>query len=539
MAFERNTPAYRAVTALLAGLAAGLAHPPFGLLLGLLGYSLILLRLETLTAPRPLRAAFWLGWLAGLGYFGVSTWWIAEPFLVDARLYGWMAPFAVVLMGGGLALLWGVAALVYRALSPKGIGKVLVFAGVFASAEWLRGHLLTGFPWNLPGESWRAGGAMSQSAAWAGAYGLTWITLALAATPALLMLPLSRRSRVGALLVAGLVMIGLYAGGGGRLAASRQQHAAVDAPMIRIVQANIDQKRKWKPENLQLIFDTYLALSTGPTPISPDVIIWPEGALPAVIDALLAPGSPYAVRLRDAIQPTQTLLMGANRVEADSAGKARYFNTLVALRRDGSGLRVVGIYDKHRLVPFGEFLPLGDLAGRIGLRSLVHMEEDFTPGPRPRTLHLPGLPPLQPLICYEALFPGLSLATPDDRAAWILNISNDAWFGATSGPLQHLNIASYRAIEQGLPIIRATPTGVSAVIDAQGRIVPGRRLGLGAFGVIDARLPPPTEPTPYSLLGDWLFGGMLVLSIGAWIAGRAPPRLWRSKMGSDPTLGAI
>ena len=520
ISFRRNTAAYRAVTTLLAGLAAGLAHPPFGLLVGLLGYSLILLRLETLITPRPMRATFWLGWLAGLGYFGVSTWWIAEPFLVDPRLYGWMAPFAVVLMAGGMALFWGFAALVYRALRPQGIGKVLVFAGVFAAAEWLRGHLLTGFPWNLPGESWLAGGAMSQSAAWAGAYGLTWITLALAATPALLVLPLSRRSRFGAVLVAGLILIGLYAGGAGRLAASRQEGVALEAPLIRIVQANIDQKRKWKPENLQLIFDTYLALSTAPAAMAPDVIIWPEGALPAVIDDLLAPGSPYAARLRDAIQPTQTLLMGANRVEADPAGRTRYFNTLVALRRDGPGLRVVGVYDKYRLVPFGEFLPLGGLAGRIGLRSFVHMEEDFTPGPRPKPLHLPGLPPLQPLICYEALFPGLSLASPDDQAAWILNISNDAWFGATSGPLQHLNIASYRAIEQGLPMIRATPTGVSAVIDAQGRILPGRRLGLGAFGVIDARLPPATKPTLYSRSGDWVLVGLLLVSLGGLGAGR-------------------
>ncbi len=523
MTFGRDTPAYRAITALLAGLAAGLAHPPFGLLLGLLGYSIILLRLETLPAPRALPEAFRLGWLAGIGYFGVSTWWIAEPFLVDARLYGWMAPFAVLLMGGGLALFWGFAALVYALLSPKGVGKTPVFAGVFAGAEWLRGHLLTGFPWNLPGESWHAGGAMSQSAAWAGAYGLTWITLALAATPALLMLPLSRRSRVGAILVGAVIMIGLYAGGAGRLAASQHPHVAGDAPMIRIVQANIDQKRKWKPENLQLIFDTYVALSTGPAAITPNVIIWPEGALPAVIDDLLVPESPYATRLRDAIKPTQTLLMGANRAEADAAGRARYFNTLVALRREGSALRVAGIYDKYRLVPFGEFLPFGELARRIGLRSLVHMEEDFTPGPRPRPLQVSGLPSFQPLICYEALFPGLSVSVPKDRPAWILNISNDAWFGATSGPLQHLNIASYRAIEQGLPIIRATPTGVSAVIDAQGRVVPGKRLGLGAFGTIDARLPPATPPTLYVRLGDWAFVGLLMISLGAWLAGRMRP----------------
>lgn len=157
---------YAPLTALAGGLAAGLAHPPFGLLPGLLGFSLILLRLETAQGPRPLRQAFLLGWLAGLGYFGISTWWIGEPFLVDAAVYGWMAPFAIVLMGGGLALFWGAAATAYRALRPRSAWKVLVFAGVFAAAEWLRGHVLTGFPWNLVGESWRAGSAPRRPPPW-------------------------------------------------------------------------------------------------------------------------------------------------------------------------------------------------------------------------------------------------------------------------------------------------------------------------------------------------------------------------------------
>ena len=178
----------------------------------------------------------------------------------------------------------------------------------------------------------------------------------------------------------------------------------------------------------------------------------------------------------------------------------------MAFRRDDSALRVTGFYDKHRLVPFGEFIPLGDLAGRLGIRSLVHMPEDFTAGPPPR-----------PLICYEALFPGLAIGP---RPKWILNVSNDAWFGRTSGPWQHLNIASYRAIEEGLPIIRATPTGVSAVIDPQGRILPGKSLGLGQFGIIDSRLPSPTPPTPYSRWGDGPFAGLLLASALAWAAGR-------------------
>jgi apolipoprotein N-acyltransferase len=513
---------YAPMTALLAGLAAGLAHPPFGLILGLLGYAVLLLRLETV-GERPRRSAFLMGWLAGLGYFGLSTWWIAEPFLVDVAIHGWMAPFAVVLMGGGLALFWGAAGLAYRWLRPRSAWKPLVFAGCFAAAEWLRGHILTGLPWNLVGESWRAGSAPSQAAALVGSYGLTWITLAIASTPALLVLPVRRLAQAGMLVLGGIALTGLYAGGAGRLAAAPRPTFAKDAPVIRVVQANIDQKEKWKPENLEEVFNAYVELSRRPpaperraAARQPDIVIWPEGALPVVIDEFIA-DPVYGPRFRDAIRPGQTLLMGANRVEPAGAGDYRYFNTLVAFRRDDSALRVTGFYDKHRLVPFGEFIPLGDLAGRLGIRSLVHMPEDFTAGPPPRPLIVAGVPAVQPLICYEALFPGLAIGP---RPKWILNVSNDAWFGRTSGPWQHLNIASYRAIEEGLPIIRATPTGVSAVIDPQGRILPGKSLGLGQFGIIDSRLPSPTPPTPYSRWGDGPFAGLLLASALAWAAGR-------------------
>jgi len=507
--------------ALLAGVVAGLAHPPFGVLPGLLGYALMLRQVEA-RADRPLAHAFSRGWLAGLGYFAVSVWWIVEPFMVDAKTQGWMAPFALVLLAGGLALFWGAAALAYRALKPTGPSRVLVFAGCLAAVEWLRGHVLTGFPWDLPGESWRAGSAPSQAAALVGVYGLSWITIAIASAPVLAFDARPRRDRIAALGVALLALTGLYGFGLARLAGAAP--ASPSAPMVRVVQADIDQKQKWRPEHLDQIFATYLDLSRRPAAARPDVIIWPEGALPAVVDELLAPGLPYAPRLVAALAPGQTLLMGANRAERSSGGDYRYFNSLVAFRREPEGLKVTGVYDKHHLVPFGEFMPLAQLATRIGFRSLVHMPDDFTAGPPSRPLAAEGLPAFQPLICYEALFPGMTRAGPaprGPRAAWILNISNDAWFGVTSGPLQHLNLASYRAIEEGLPMVRSTPTGASAVIDAYGRVLPGARLGLGAFGVIDARLPPALAPPAYVRWGDGGFLLMILVSMGVAVWNRA------------------
>ncbi|MFL5298162.1 MAG: apolipoprotein N-acyltransferase [Phenylobacterium sp.] len=502
--------------ALAAGLAAGLAHPPFGLLPGILGYALLLALIDT-AGERPLRSAFFRGWLAGLGYFAVGTHWITEPFMVNAKEQGWMAPIALVLMAGGLALFWGAGALAFRAAKVRGWAAPVVFAAAFAGVEWLRGHVLTGFPWDLVGETWKAGSAPSQSASVVGAYGLTWITLLVASAPAVVVLPGGRRAKAVTLALAAAVLASLYAFGAGRLEHAARTPAA--APVIRVVQANIDQKVKWKAENLSSIVDTYAELSHRPAAVTPAIVIWPEGALPAVIDELIAPGSPYATRLRDAVEPGQTLMMGANRAEA-GAGGVRYFNSLVAFRREADGMRVTAVYDKHRLVPFGEYMPLGELAGQVGFRSLVHMPDDFTAGPDPKPVAPWGVPPVQVLICYEALFPGFTREAAERavlRPGWILNVSNDAWFGVTSGPLQHLNIASYRAIEEGLPIVRVTPTGVSAVIDAYGRIAPGARLGLGAIGIVDAALPPALQPTPFYRAGDLYFAGMLILSalIGA------------------------
>ena len=516
--------------ALAGGILAALAFPPFGFLPGLAGFALILWALDR-PAPHPLRAAAFRGWLAGLGYFSVSVAWIVEPFLVDERTHGWMAPFALVLMAGGLSLFWAAAGAAWRRLRPQGGARVLVFAGAFAGAEWLRGHLLTGFPWNLPGEAWPAGSPLSQGAALVGAYGLTWITLVLAAAPAWILdpgTPGRRLSRAATVMVPALV---LFAWGAHRIAGTPAGEAG---PRVRIVQADIDQKTKWRPENLPSILRTYVDLTRRPAAQAPDIVVWPEGALPAIINDLMIPGQGWRETLASALAPGQVLAMGANRAEVRPDGGVAYHNSLVVLEETGSDLAVAGVYDKHRLVPFGEFIPLGDLAGRIGLRSLVHMPEDFTAGPPPRPLQLARLPAFQPMICYEALFPGFTRAAArraGERPAWILNVSNDAWFGRASGPWQHLNMARYRAIEEGLPIVRSTPTGISVVIDSSGRLI-GPVLGLGTVGVIDQPLPAARPPTPYVRFGDVPF--LVLLLISGALAGHKEIFIGLSKRRRSP-----
>jgi apolipoprotein N-acyltransferase len=496
---------------LIAGLALALAQPPFGFLPGLLGWAVLL---ALLSGDLSLKAAFFRGWLGGVGYFAVSLWWLTEPFQVDAANQGWMAPFAVALVTAGMALFWGAAALAFRLTQVRGILRVLVFAGVFSLVEWLRGHILTGFPWDLPGETWRAGSPMSQGAALVGAYGLSWITIAAAATPATLV---ERwRGPVSIALAAG-ALAGLFAFGATRLA--NAPGPAPGAPIIRVVQADVPQASKYDPALFNSIVTRYLVLTRRPGARTPAIVVWPEGAIPDAMEDYLAPQTWTREAITDALAPGQILILGGYRYGVASAERPVVFNSLLALQRKADGLTPIGLYDKFRLVPFGEFIPFDALATRLGIKTFVHVGDGFTPGPRPQPLRVDGAPPFQPLICYEALYPGFTregAKAAGYRPAWIVNISNDAWFGQTSGPLQHLNIASYRAIEEGLPMIRATPTGVSAVIDAFGR--PLKTLPEGGYGVIDAPLPPALMPTPFARLGDAPFWGMIGLSFLSGIA---------------------
>jgi apolipoprotein N-acyltransferase len=496
------------------------------LLPGLLGYAAVLWLCDDAAPERRLRSAFFRAWLAGSAYFAVSTWWIGEAFFVDAQDQAWMAPFAVAAMATGLALFWGLGGLVYRLAAPAGALRLLVFAGAFTGAEWLRGHVLTGFPWDLPGETWRAGSAPSQTAAVVGAYGLTWITLAICAAPGLGWRRPGARVAIG---LAAAALAGLYGFGAWRLAGARDRPAP-GAPVVRVVQPDTPEQASYDADALRRILGRNLALTAAPAARMPDIVVWSEAGLPAALGDYLAPGTWTNAAIQGALRPGETLITGGFRADpaapaADTPDGIVYHNSLVALRRTPDGLTITGLYDKHTLVPFGEYMPLGRWLAPLGVQQLIHVGDGFTPGPPPRPLAPPGVPPFQALICYESLFPGVTregALRSGLRPAWIANISDDAWYGTTSGPWQHLNLASYRAIEEGLPMIRATPTGVSAIIDAYGRIVPGELLGQGVYGAIDSPMPPSLSPTIFVSYGSSGLVAMMLVSVAALVQGRRP-----------------
>jgi apolipoprotein N-acyltransferase len=441
-----------------------------------------------LVASAP-RGRGWLAWFGGAAYFAAALAWIVEPFLIAPEVYGWMAPFAVVFLSFGLALFWAMASLGARGRFPL-IGLALGLT----VAELARGYVLTGFPWAMIGHVW-IGHAPAQVAALIGPSGLTLFTLLVAAL-------LAQRRVVPMALAAGLVAAGFGFG----MWREAQPEPAPRLAILRLVQPNAEQGLKWDPDQARLFFDRQLSFTASGA--RPDLVIWPETAVPylleenPVVGELIAEagrGSPVAV--------------GVQRVEG-----RQFWNSLAVI---GSGGRVTANYDKHHLVPFGEYIPFGDVMyAWFGLVAFAAQQGNgYSPGPGPAVLDLGGtLGKALPLICYEAIFPQDLRAAPE-RADWILQITNDAWFGTWSGPFQHLAQAQLRAIEQGLPLVRVANTGVTAVIDARGRIVDS--LPMGEAGYLDARLPGALPPTPYARWGE---GPVLLLlmglALGLWIARR-------------------
>jgi apolipoprotein N-acyltransferase len=482
---------------------------------------------------RRLAAAGETGWWWGFGYLLAGLHWIGEAFLVEAEIFAVFMPFAVVLLPAAMAVYYGAATAAAAMLWKSGPWRVLALALSLSATEWLRGHMLTGFPWNVLGYALTYPVELMQSAALLGIYGLTMAAVLIFGLPAVLWSEAAAGQwgrKWAALAVALLPLVIAGALGHARLAIADSvagwQSATVPGVKIRIVQPSVPQREKWHPENWARFFQDHLDLSgRNPAGVADRLagvthVIWPEAAMP--FPPLDTPEALAAIG--DLLPEGTVLIAGANRIEwtpGPPRRPRRFFNSLLVF---GKGGLLLSLYDKVHLVPFGEYLPyvLRPLLGLIGMQQLagrVGFETGISPRP---LLTIPRLPAVVPLICYEAIFPAAVVQGPDpsqQRPGLIINLTNDGWFGNTTGPRQHLQQARVRAVEEGLPLVRAANNGVSAAFDAYGRSL--GQLDLNVRGVIDVPLPVALPAPAYARLGDALFlamwlSGIVLLSCVMW-----------------------
>ncbi len=475
--------------ALAAGALLGAAQAPVSLpVVIFLSVPVLLWLLEGCATP---FAGFLVGWAAGTGYFAATMFWIIEPFLVDAAATGWMAPFALVFLAGGLALFWAVPFAIARMVWPKGPARILTLAALWTLSEYARSHVFTGLPWGLMAYGW-VETPVIQTVALFGPHVLGFLTLVAA-----LAVGLARR---GGLVLAAVLVLASWSFGMVRLGDPVSPRS--DSLVIRLVQPNAKQSDKWKPGKEAEFFQRHLALTRAEAEPPPDITIWSETAVPFALGYDPAAQSEAAA----AVGPKGHLILGIERTDVTAEGR-RWFNSLAVLEPDGAA---TAVYDKHHLVPFGEYIPLASEISRLGIGGLATMTGGgFTPGDGPHLISVPGIPPFLPLICYEAIFPD-GLRAPEGRGEWLVQITNDAWFGTLSGPYQHFAQARSRAIEQGLPLARAANTGISGMISAHGEVV--QSLGLGLRGYVDVQLPGSLPATPYARHGD-RFGVLAIVFI--------------------------
>ena len=499
----------RAALAFACGALSALGFAPVNFFPALLlGFAALLLLLDGADdSSHPLRAAFLSGWAFGFGQFLIGLHWIGYAFLVDPSAHLWQMPFALVILTAGLALFTGSACALAQYFWQDGPARLLVFAVLYASAEWLRGHVFTGFPWNLPAYGWGASLAILQSLSALGAYGLSLLTILLGASLAEFTRADPWKAGAWKAPVAMLALFALlWAGGAARLMSNPVR--MVPGVSLRIVQPDIPQREKDQSALSQRNWQRLLDLSVAPG--NPSHIIWPEAAPPPFLFNR-SPSSLDEIALLTGAR--RTLITGATRAQR-TQDKLSFYNSLFIF---GAGGATPLVYDKFHLVTFGEYVPFANVLNHIGVTKLTDGQEGFDPGDGPHTYQLPGAPALTPLICYEIIFPGAVTSGP--RPGWFVNVTDDSWFGPWAGPTQHLLIARARAIEEALPVARAANTGISAVIDPFGRVT--AQLGLRKMGVLDARLPQAAPPSTYARYGDLTFLLLLVAAAAsAFVLGR-------------------
>ena len=528
---------WRILIAFLAGAASTLALPPTNIWpVPFVTFPVLVWLVDGAAGTRlgGVLAAASAGWWFGFGYFLAGLYWLGHAFLVDAKTFGWLLPFAVTALPAAMAIYTALGLALARAIWTRGATRILALAVALTLAEWLRGHLFSGFPWNTYGYALISPLWLAQGAALIGIWGLTFLAVAIYASPAALADARTDTTRPWvAPALSGVVIAALAIYGAARLAGTSTNY--VEGVHLRIMQPNLQQDDKFNYARKQQVMDRYLALSdrkdgpqsTGLRGVTH--LIWPESAFPFFLTR-----EPDVLAQISALLPKGTVLITGAIRAPDSRGVVnRAYNSIYVIGDDGS---ILSVYDKVHLVPFGEYLPFQDLLERLGLEQLTKVRGGFIPGERRQNQPAPGAPNFLPLVCYEIIFASDAVPHSEQpnwlyrhlgryfdwpfvagngaRPGWLLNLTNDGWFGASAGPYQHFQQARVRAIEEGLPLVRAANTGISAVVDPLGRVVAS--LPLGVEGILDAALPQPLAPTLYARLGDAPAGLMVLGGLG-WV----------------------
>jgi len=513
----------RAVIALAAGAVSALAMAPFNAWPVLfITFPVMVWLIDGAGAGRSrgVPAAAMAGWWFGLGYFVPGLYWIGNAFLVDASTFAWLMPFAVLGLPAYLALFPALGFALARMIWTRDASRVLALAVTLTASEWLRGHVLSGFPWNVFGYALSEPLALAQTASLIGLWGMTFLAVAIFASPAVLIDGKARRRAWMAPGIAILLLIAMGIFGGVRL--KLNPAATVANVKLRIMQPDLQQDVKFNYSAKAEVMQKYLTLSdraSGPHSTGvrdASILIWPESAFPF----FLTREPDVMAQIADLLPKGTVLITGSVRAPDLPAGTriTRAYNSIYLIDHDGT---VLSVYDKLHLVPFGEYLPFQDWMEKLGLVQLTKVQGGFIPGTRRRPMEIPNAPRALPLICYEAIFPD-AIGAGDDRPGWIINLTNDGWFGFSTGPYQHLQQARLRAIEQGLPLVRAANTGISAVVDPMGRVV--AQLGLGIEGVLDSTLPAAIAPTFFARTGDLPAAILVAAALLLVIVRRVPKR---------------
>ncbi len=455
---------------LLLGALAVLGHAPFHLWpITLLSFGILYVRLQKAReAERPGRRGFSIAMWWGVGYFAAGTFWVGSAFIERGPEFIPIMPFMVAGLAVLLSIFWGFAGAFVARTSHSKVWTIFVFTAAFTLAEIARGHVFGGFPWNLPAYIFEAGSRPSQAARWIGAYGLSALVLMISAA---LGQAIFWQKRLLPILTSVVPLIGLYGIGHIRLSdAEVTYHPDI---RLRIVAVPFKQSDMMSPDTAIDITNQFIIASVSPGIEDITHLVWPEGAVrgfrgPAMDDPDLLNAMGSVLSHNDSTPPVW--LMNSLQTEID-AGRMRYYNVSVAITFDEFGIPTVAATNrKRKLVAFGEHIPLMDWFEDVQFPLISTNLASISPAKEKTLVDFPGLPRVSPQLCYEVAFPGLTPVDRDNPAQFILNQSNDAWFGRSAGPSQHANTARYRAIETGLPIVRAASNGISAIIDPYGRV---------------------------------------------------------------------